>query len=273
MKKYIAPVVTFLVLVIIAAGLFYVLKIYPENKNQPPVDTNQPDAVQNTTITTETKAYFEENKDENYKFDIKYPEFSSFKNAEAQTKVNADIKNKVLAERDEFKKTLNCKGTPDDDQVGNPCVFNTEFNAHVIVNNKILSVPLQNYYYTQGAHGSVLIWFANYDIETGEAVDFKNVFIGDYVKFIADYSKAELVKKIGTGTNAMSDTDWIQRGTDFAVAENYEGNIGFKSDGITVVFQQYQVAAYAAGPQTVFIPYTALTSIISPTGPLAELAK
>ena len=39
-------------------------------------------------------------------------------------------------------------------------------------------------------------------------------------------------------------------------------------DGLVITFDAYQVAAYAAGPQIVTIPYMELQAIIDPSGPL-----
>ncbi|MFS8085155.1 MAG: RsiV family protein, partial [Acidobacteriota bacterium] len=43
--------------------------------------------------------------------------------------------------------------------------------------------------------------------------------------------------------------------------------------GLWIVFDPYQVASYAAGPQTVLVPYSVLKDIIKPDGPVAALAK
>jgi hypothetical protein len=43
--------------------------------------------------------------------------------------------------------------------------------------------------------------------------------------------------------------------------------------GLWITFDPYQVAAYAAGPQTVLVPYSALKDIIKPDGPVATFAK
>jgi hypothetical protein len=40
-----------------------------------------------------------------------------------------------------------------------------------------------------------------------------------------------------------------------------------------VTFDPYQVAPYAAGPQYVLVPYSALKDIIKADGPIAGLAK
>ena len=50
--------------------------------------------------------------------------------------------------------------------------------------------------------------------------------------------------------------------------ENY-GNWNITADGLLITFDEYQVAAYAAGPQEVNVPYAEVQSIIDPHGPLA----
>ena len=40
------------------------------------------------------------------------------------------------------------------------------------------------------------------------------------------------------------------------------------AEGLVITFNEYQVAAYAAGPQEVVIPFAALKDILDPQGPL-----
>ena len=50
-------------------------------------------------------------------------------------------------------------------------------------------------------------------------------------------------------------------------AKNYESWTITKR-GIGINFDPYQVAPYAAGPQFVMVPYSALKELIKPDGPL-----
>ena len=43
--------------------------------------------------------------------------------------------------------------------------------------------------------------------------------------------------------------------------------------GLLIVFQEYQVGPYAAGAQTVLIPYASLAARLDPAGPLSAFAK
>ncbi len=55
-------------------------------------------------------------------------------------------------------------------------------------------------------------------------------------------------------------------------ADNYRA-VSITKKGLWVTFDPYQVAAYAAGPQHVLVPYSALKDIIKPDGPVAAFAK
>jgi hypothetical protein len=44
----------------------------------------------------------------------------------------------------------------------------------------------------------------------------------------------------------------------------------FKADGLEIIFNQYDVAAYVMGRYTVEIPYGRLGSLIRPDGPLGR---
>jgi hypothetical protein len=43
--------------------------------------------------------------------------------------------------------------------------------------------------------------------------------------------------------------------------------------GLGINFDSYQVGPYAAGPQFVLVPYSALKDLINPEGPIAQFAK
>ena len=55
-------------------------------------------------------------------------------------------------------------------------------------------------------------------------------------------------------------------------AKNYQSWTITRS-GLGINFDAYQVGAYAAGPQFVMVPYSALKDLINPDGPIAQFAK
>jgi hypothetical protein len=54
--------------------------------------------------------------------------------------------------------------------------------------------------------------------------------------------------------------------------ENYR-NWNITPDGLMITFDEYQVAPYAAGPQTVTVPYSELRGLINPEGVLKQFTQ
>jgi len=49
--------------------------------------------------------------------------------------------------------------------------------------------------------------------------------------------------------------------------------LGGPVQGLLITFDTYQVAPGAAGPQKIVVPYSELTAVIDPQGPLAAVMK
>jgi hypothetical protein len=69
------------------------------------------------------------------------------------------------------------------------------------------------------------------------------------------------------GADSMLDDEMILSGAG-PDAKNFKSWTITKK-GLAITFDSYQVAPYAAGPQRVLIPYSALKDLIKPDGPLA----
>jgi hypothetical protein len=118
-------------------------------------------------------------------------------------------------------------------------------------------------YVNGAAHPNSRTRTVNYDLETGQDINFFSLFKpgSNYLTVISNYCIAELkTRPIDFASNSDGAAP---------TAENY-GNWNVTHDGLLITFDPYQVAAYAAGPQLVTIPYSELKSILDPNGPLAE---
>lgn len=117
-----------------------------------------------------------------------------------------------------------------------------------------------NMYFDGAAHPNSYSLTYNYDLAAGQQLNLHQLFIpgSDYLGPIAAYCKAQL---------ALRDIAYFEGGAE-PVLENYR-NWNITTNGLLISFDPYQVTAYAAGPQTVLIPYSELFAIIDNAGPLA----
>ncbi len=127
----------------------------------------------------------------------------------------------------------------------------------------LVSLKFQIMIYIQGAaHPGTHMRTVTYDLEAGADVKLAQLFLpdSDFLQRIANYSIAQLgTRDIGFEASSSGAQP---------LPENY-GNWNITQDGLLITFDEYQVAAYAAGPQEVLVPYAELQAVIDPNGPLA----
>ena len=140
-------------------------------------------------------------------------------------------------------------------------------------NDNLISVAFTEGMYSRGAvHGNSATQVINYDVKSGKKLALGDLFKdkSKYLSVIALYCQKEL-KERARKPNSMMLEDLFDTGAG-PRADNYKAwNITKK--GLWITFDPYQVAAYAAGPQYILVPYSILKDIIKPDGPIAMYAQ
>ena len=120
-------------------------------------------------------------------------------------------------------------------------------------------------YYAGAAHPGhyaiTLVW----DAARERALRAEDLFLewADWPETLSRVAIPALERDLGE----MADADWIAEGAGPS-ARNFT-RWALVEEGLLVLFDPYQVAPYAAGPQAVTIPRAALADIADPAGPLA----
>lgn len=110
--------------------------------------------------------------------------------------------------------------------------------------------------YTGGAHPNTFYATMIFNLTTGKEEQLAELFKEnvDYLKALSDYTIPELKRRDDLAD--FTDEDWIQSGAG-ATSDNYAATY-LSDSGVVVIFSPYQVAAYAAGPSEVVVPYSVL---------------
>lgn len=119
-------------------------------------------------------------------------------------------------------------------------------------------------YFDGAAHPGEQMLTFNYNLVTGQQLYLEQLFISGsgYLDQIAGYCKEQLnLRNIAFNVAGADPT-----------TNNYR-NWNITSDGLLITFEMYQVAAGAAGPQTVLIPSIELKEVINSHGPLGSLLQ
>ena len=217
----------------------------------------------------------EENKKKKYTMAAEYPQIEGSTSANVE-KFNKEVSGFVTAEINEWKSTAGRDPDEEDDNsIGGDDDLNIRYDV-MLATDDLASVVFYGSAYNHGAaHPSSYSKVINYDLKNGHSLKLSDLFQpgASYLKTIASYSINDLKrqsKKAGPDESLLDDEN-IEEGAS-ATEDNYRSwNITPK--GLLVTFDAYQVGPYAAGPQTVVIPYAALKGIIRPDGPLSPFIK
>lgn len=130
----------------------------------------------------------------------------------------------------------------------------------------IVSIVLDfSVYYAGAAHPGHYAITVVWDAGRGRALGFQDVFraTSDWEQALSRLAIPILERDLGE----MADGAWIEEGAG-PIAENFN-RWALVEEGLVLFFDPYQVAPYAAGPQAVTIPRSALADVAAPGGPLA----
>lgn len=216
------------------------------------------------------KSIKESNKKLMYEIDAQYPQLNGGSNPNFG-KFNQLARMAVMKDVAEFKKAMapeEGEAPPPEGSMGSDLGISYSI---ALAQDDLVSVKFDVGSYYQGAahpnsHSSVL----NYDLRNGKQLKLADLFKpgAKYLPALSSYCIAEL-KKQATDKGLLEDQ--IQEGAAPAV-KNYSSWTITKR-GLGIAFDAYQVGPYAAGPQFVLVPYSALKDLINPEGPIASFAR
>jgi len=223
----------------------------------------------------------EKNKKLKYEIDVEYPQVTGSVNPNFE-KFNQTVRSLMNRKVAEFKKEM----TPESDGEAAPDSANetpseslgsdiTTGYTVVLAKDDLISIEFTISSYSAGAaHPNSYTEVVNFDLKNGKLLKLADLFVpgSKYLQAISTYCTQALKKQAkAEGADAMLDEDWIQKGAAPDLTNYNNWTISKKGLGIT--FDPYQVGPYAAGPQHVLVPYSALKEIIKPDGPVAQYVK
>lgn len=182
------------------------------------------------------------------RLDVEYPVVEGLASKSAETYINAVIYGIIDAELTNIGYYEN----PMTDITG---------KYHIRSNEKgVLSISLEIYWFSGGAHGMTELISITFDVKTGRIYRLEDVFKpgSDYVRRLSDIIKRQIVEK---DIPVIVEFNSIQPDQDFYI----EGR------KLVIYFQLYELAPYAYGFPTFSIPYREIEDILRKDGPLGRL--
>jgi hypothetical protein len=222
----------------------------------------------------------EKNKKLKYEVDVAYPQLTGSVDPNYE-KFNQTIRSLINRKVSEFKKEMTPTAadelTPEEspapeESSGSDITIGYEV---ALAKDDLVDIEFTVSSYSAGAaHPNSYTEVVNFDLKNGKSLKLADLFSpgAKYLQTLSTYCIQDLKKQAKEqGQDAMVDDDWIKRGAG-AELTNYD-NWTITRKGLGITFDPYQVASYAAGPQSVVVPYSALKEIIKLDGPAGQFVK
>jgi len=240
--------------------------------NQAPINTTESEQIPTNDViqsepeneVKEIKEIVFEEETDLYTIDVVSPEINWY--PELNQYIKAMIDNDISS----FKEEVTNDEWYEQD-IEDPMMRHGYYSRFEIITftSKLFSAKFNNsIYYGGAAHPMSYTNVINYDLEKNKNFEIADLFVEEspYVAALSDFCINDFNFRISQGDEWLGDSDWIAEG-----AGPKESNfIAFNltAEGLLITFDAYQVAAYAAGPQEVLIPYSELQEILRDDLPL-----
>lgn len=172
--------------------------------------------------------------------ELKYPVISGMEEDKVKKKINTIFKQYIESSYEEWKE--NKKQAEEHDFRSD---YQTDYEVKYNTYPK-LSVLTSNYIYSGGAHGNTTVESFNFDLEKGKRIYLTSILTEEeQLKAVQHYVWEYAIERPDVFYPDLKKED-IQLSDNTAFY--------FTDNGITLVFQQYEIAPYVSGNQEITIP-------------------
>ncbi|MDG3583152.1 DUF3298 and DUF4163 domain-containing protein [Galbibacter pacificus] len=126
-------------------------------------------------------------------------------------------------------------------------------------NGHFSSIKIESYVFTGGAHGYGSVSFLNFNDLTGEALSAEDLFTN--VDAFVNYAEEAFRKQENLKPEANINSSGFMFEND---AFHLPNSIGFNGQGIVLIYNPYEIAAYADGLTKIEIPYSKAEEFMKP---------
>jgi len=121
-----------------------------------------------------------------------------------------------------------------------------------------ITIELNTYIFTGGAHGYTSITYLNFDKKKSTELENWELF-KDKDLFLAFLETKFKIQENIPQDKSINSTGFMFENDTFHLPEN----IGFTKKGLQFIYNPYEVASYVDGPVTITIPYNQINSYLS----------
>lgn len=211
------------------------------------------------TLKSDEKKYLYDNDTNKVYYEVSrtYPVFGAAGSTtqDAADKMNSTISDAAGFDESQTKSAEDyykeAQGTDETDLF--PYTYTVNTDGIKFISDGYICIGLDGYDYEGGAHGMPWSRYYTFDRKTGEQLK-----LTDVVENSSDEIKSIVETDLGNAMNGQGADAFFTTAKDALAYYKSADDLNWylTKDGIAVEFGEYEIASYAAGPQTLVIPYS-----------------
>lgn len=134
----------------------------------------------------------------------------------------------------------------------------------------LLTLQLDAYTYSGGAHGASFRRFINYDIKNKKVIFLNDILKNNYRDSLVNVAEVIFKKNEGLKPGqALSPDSYFFENKQFSLANSYV----FTPAGIMFLYNEYEIKPYAAGRTELLVPYSEIKAMLKPGTIIEQFVK
>jgi hypothetical protein len=197
--------------------------------------------------------YYDESEDSSTIIEITYPKIHGLLNKTVEEKINSFLEEeffKSIEWFDEFVAMLDSFPTLEYER-GMFFSFETGFDIKLL-NEKVLSLALNHYEFTGGAHGNFFAMGYTFDLNTGDLLTLDKIIRQGSLPDITKICEQRILEMFEA--ESLSDAGMFEDYIDLTTDQDFF----LLSDALVFQFDPYEIAPYSMGNIEVVIPFESI---------------
>ncbi|MFN0200589.1 MAG: DUF3298 domain-containing protein [Bacteroidia bacterium] len=160
------------------------------------------------------------------------------------------------------------KDMQSEEDYGGAGMRESEENVSIRTNEgNVLALESSGYEYAGGAHPNSFVAYENFNTATGDTIGLSQIFVPNFRPKLNAIAE-KFLRKQNKITGSLADA-----GFEFEKGFQVNNNFSLERGGIRFLYNQYEIAPYAAGMPEFFIPYSELKGLINTSSPIGAWVK
>lgn len=188
---------------------------------------------------------------------ISYPQLKNMKNVEIQNKINLFLENQFLQTLQTYEEFISDSETLAEYPADWVFSFETSFKT-TYLSNDFLSVVMDYYEFTGGAHGNYFSVGFNFRLSDGKAFQLNDIIKETQLENLSLFCEQEILKQFNA--NSLSDAGLFEDEINIFPEQDFY----IKPNYLVIQFDPYEIGPYAMGSIEIELRFDKIKNLFKP---------